>query len=279
MEQNAQLFPGQLEAQGMQNRLAEYQLNRPEMLNNHMIKAYAPEVNQETGTLYIPTYNPNSNMAGWQTIPGAPRQLTETDKRRQALEQEQKLADIAVKEATDRARAANKVEQEKKDISDGMSAAQTYPILVRSEELLDIVETGIPEDILFGAQRLLGINTADKEELEQLLGKQIIKQLKPTFGAQFTKAEGDWLKSMEAHWGKSTKGNRRLVRQGMLLVQRRAKIGIAAANSAGDLRVAQDMKDWLEFRIDNQPFDGVSDKLSAEEEAELRELEAWNNGN
>jgi len=29
----------------------------------------------------------------------------------------------------------------------------------------------------------------------------------------------------------------------------------------------------------NQPFDGVSDKLSAEEEAELRELEAWNNGN
>jgi hypothetical protein len=133
----------------------------------------------------------------------------------------------------------------------GVEAAQAVPILIRADKLLDIVETGTPQAILASGKQLLGIESGDQAELNNLLGKQIIKQLKPTFGSQFTSTEGDWLKSMEADWGRSTEANRRLIRQGLALAKERARIGVVAADSSKDERTKGVINSYLEWRFDD----------------------------
>ena len=156
---------------------------------------------------------------------------------------------LEVETAKAKARAKGVVAREKEDIMLGVEAAQTVPILNRADKLLDLVETGKPQQAVLWAKKNLGIETGNEGELENLLGKQILKQLKPTFGSQFTANEGAWLKSMESDWGRSTQSNRRLVRQGLLLAEKRAMHGITAAQAGKDARTEQLIKDYLDFKI------------------------------
>jgi hypothetical protein len=52
---------------------------------------------------------------------------------------------------------------------------------------------GKVQEIAREMERLTGTMPADKGELIYLLNENILKQLKPTFGAQFTAKEGEWL--------------------------------------------------------------------------------------
>jgi hypothetical protein len=52
---------------------------------------------------------------------------------------------------------------------------------------------GKVQEIAREMERLTGTMPADKAELIYLLNENILKQLKPTFGAQFTAKEGEWL--------------------------------------------------------------------------------------
>ena len=144
-------------------------------------------------------------------------------------------------------------EQERLDITDGLAAAETMPILKRADKLLDIIETGKPRQALEWGKKWFGIQGANEAELDQLMGKQILKQLKPTFGSQFTEGEGRWLSDMEANYGKSTEGNRALIRQGMMLVQRRVDIGTDAATYSGDERTLKNLNDWQEWTFSDNP--------------------------
>ena len=139
------------------------------------------------------------------------------------------LKKLEVDAALSKERAKGLVAREKEDISNGVSAAQSIPVLMRADKLLDMVGTGKPQEALLWGKKMLGIESGDSAELENLLGKAIVKQLKPIFGGSFSVGEGDWLKSMSADWGRSTEGNRRLVRQGLALANKRADIGYTAS--------------------------------------------------
>ena len=110
---------------------------------------------------------------------------------------------------------------------------------------------------------MLGMEKANEVELENLLGKRVLEQLKPIFGAQFTVTEGQWLKSMEADFGKSTEGNRALIRQGMELARQHVEMGKEAAELSGDLRTSKNIDDWANFRYS----DDTKAEMTTEEKA------------
>tara|TARA_R110002096_G_scaffold322008_4_gene516133 strand:- start:2848 stop:4098 length:1251 start_codon:yes stop_codon:yes gene_type:complete len=188
------------------------------------------------------------------------------------LEHTRKMKKLETEAALTKARASGMVAREGEDITLGVNAAQTIPILMRSDRLLDMVGTGKPQAAKLWAKKMLGIESGDETELEQLLGKQIVKQLKPTFGGSFSVQEGAWLQGMEADWGRSTEGNRRLIRAGLALANERADIGYRAAEASGDTRttgVIQGYRDWR-FPEATQK----SDAQKSTSEMSLEELKA-----
>tara|TARA_R110002126_G_scaffold224751_2_gene369646 strand:- start:1770 stop:2978 length:1209 start_codon:yes stop_codon:yes gene_type:complete len=173
-------------------------------------------------------------------------------------------ARLEVDTAKSKARAGDLVAREKADIQMGLDAAQVVPIFRRAEQLLDRVETGNIESMKLAAKKFFNIEGGDAVELQNNLGQQILKQLKPIFGSQFTAREGDWLKEMEASFGRNTIVNRRLVRQGLDLASERAKIGINAADSSNDLRTVDTINGWLNWEY--------KDRTAAEDEITLEQV-------
>jgi len=140
----------------------------------------------------------------------------------------------------------------------GLRQADATAILRRGLELLDVIETGRPEEIMLRAKEMFGIAGADESELNANLGKAILAQLRDTFGAQFTKEEGDRLQYIEANFGKSTPGNRRLLENALRQAERAARRGIDAAGKADDQWSADEIKKALEFTVrpqDNESAD------------------------
>jgi hypothetical protein len=85
------------------------------------------------------------------------------------------------------------------------------------------------------------------------LGKNVLAQLKPIFGAAFTVKEGEELKRIEAGFGKSTAGNIRLLKRTLKLVDRASRRGIAAAEDQGDAFTAGEIRSSLESALEEQP--------------------------
>ena len=67
--------------------------------------------------------------------------------------------------------------------SNGVAAADSLAGMTRSMELLKIIKTGGVQDAILGAKRFFGIDAADEGELAFSLGKNVLTQLKSTFGA------------------------------------------------------------------------------------------------
>jgi len=155
-------------------------------------------------------------------------------------------------------RAKSRSERESSDIESGSEAARVIPVFNRSLELLNEVKTGGIAGAALKAKQFLGVESASEGELINALNQQVLMQLKPIFGAQFTKAEGDWLKAIEASEGKSTEANRRLLERGLTLAKKRVEVGIKAATKAKDFRAAQEMQDFIDFDL------GVADKNAKE---------------
>ena len=138
-------------------------------------------------------------------------------------------------------------------IDNGLISAESASTLNRAIELLDSVETGGLDNASLKAKQFFGVESADEAELSAGLGKAVLSQLRQTFGAAFTENEGNRLARIEAGFGKSVAGNRRLLQQTLRLVERSAQRGIDAAIEAKDFRTAQDIQALLDFRLtDNE---------------------------
>jgi len=148
-------------------------------------------------------------------------------------------------EEINKKRAAGIAERESVDMAAGVGAIDATPVLNRSLELLNQIETGNTEGLLLKGKRFLGVESADEAELINNLNKRVISQLKPVFGAQFTAKEGEWLKAIEASEGKSTVANIRLMKVGVNLAIDKAERGLEAAKFAGDGRKEAEFKRFL----------------------------------
>ena len=150
-------------------------------------------------------------------------------------------------------------------INRGVLAAESTANIRRGLELLDKVETGGPAAISLAVRERLGIEGADEGELSSSLGKAVLSQLRETFGAAFTAAEGDQLKRIEAGFGKSTARNRRLLQRVLQIAERTARRGLKAANQREDAETAQDIDELLKF---NLSFDDPKDAKAGDVKAE-----------
>lgn len=132
-------------------------------------------------------------------------------------------------------------------------AVDAIPIILSSIDLLDTVETGGIDAALVKGKQILGIESADEAELAQNLGKAVLKQLKPTFGAQFTVAEGKELKGIEAGWGKSSAGNKRLLQNALRIYKNGINRGMRAARRTGDTETYNELSQSLQQINQAQP--------------------------
>ena len=67
--------------------------------------------------------------------------------------------------------------------------------------------------LVLAFRQRLGITSADESKLIYELSKNVLSQLRPTFGAAFTAREGDLLQRIEANTSMSTEGNRALLQE------------------------------------------------------------------
>ncbi len=141
----------------------------------------------------------------------------------------------------------------------GQRQADGTAIIRRGIQLLETIKTGTPEAIALAATNLLGITGADETELNANLGKAVLSQLRSTFGAQFTESEGKRLAGLEAAFGKSTAGNRRLLEQTLKAMERDARRGIDAARRNEDQFSIDEIEKALEFSLGPEVSTDVSD--------------------
>lgn len=134
-------------------------------------------------------------------------------------------------------------------ISEGYKAADALPIVNRGIELLDEVKTGGLNNVALKATNFFGVTGANEAELSANLGKAVLAQLRSTFGAQFTENEGRRLQEIEAGFGKSTEGNKRLLEQARKLVDRVARRGIDAAKRSGNQFDADEIGKAMQFTL------------------------------
>jgi hypothetical protein len=223
------------------------------------IRAFAPVtlVDKETGEkrLVTPTFNPNTGKAEISQfdIPAGFEVSKETP-------EEERVADVLAAGETEKVKAISKgsIARANDTIDIGLDAARNLATVRRGLEVLNTVETGGIDKASLIAKQFFGVESANEAELSSLLGKAVLGQLRSTFGAQFTEREGARLERIEAGFGKSTAGNRRLLKQTMQIMERAANRGIKAAESIEDADSAEEIRAGIEFRLQGDPADNVA---------------------
>jgi hypothetical protein len=147
----------------------------------------------------------------------------------------------------------NKAERRQLVIDRGVEAADSFANIQRAIDLLDSIKTGGSSNAILRAKQLFGIESADEAELSNKMSKAVLSQLRATFGAAFTATEGESLVRIEAGFGKSTEGNRRLLGQTKRIILRAANRAIRAAKAQGDNETVADIEESLKFRLDSDP--------------------------
>ena len=156
------------------------------------------------------------------------------------------------------------------NIAKGLPAADSMAVLRRARGLLDFIDTGGFAAASLRVQQACGVEGADEAELSANLGKAVLSQLRTTFGAQFTQQEGERLIAIEAGFGKSTEGNKRLLEQALRMVQRIADRGIKSAESIEDFESADIIRQSMEFTLTPDTSKPISEMTDAELEAIVR---------
>ena len=136
-----------------------------------------------------------------------------------------------------------------KSIQDGIDASKSLAPLKRSLDLVNIVGTGKPQEAILKFQQLFGFAPADETELQSALQIEVLKQIRPIFGAQPSKEEGLILLDLNTNFGKSTEGNIRLLKRTMALVNERVGVGLKDAEFAGDQNAIDRINRAMEFEI------------------------------
>ena len=142
-------------------------------------------------------------------------------------------------------KAAAQAKRQQLHMDNGIDAADATANIRRGLELIRSVPTGGISAVSLKAQQLFGVEGADEAELSARLGKAVLSQLRATFGAAFTEREGARLENIEAGFGKSTEGNKRLLKQTLKILERKARRGITAAESAGDTDGVREIQEAL----------------------------------
>lgn len=137
-------------------------------------------------------------------------------------------------------------------IETGVETAQQLPVLKRSLQLLESVQTGGFDAAKLQATNLFGITGGNEAELSNNLGKAVLSQLRKTFGAQFTEKEGARLSDLEAGFGKSPEGNRRILRNALQIAQEVVDRGADAAEELGDTTSAKSIKRFQNLQLGEQ---------------------------
>jgi len=127
----------------------------------------------------------------------------------------------------------------------GYDSAKSVPSMQSALELVKQVNTGGLASLGNEVLKRFGIQDANAAEAENLFNMAVLQQLKPTFGAAFTVKEGDWLKDINANFGKSREGNIRLLEKGIEKANRYAKYGMARAIDREDMRTADEIRDLI----------------------------------
>ena len=134
-------------------------------------------------------------------------------------------------------------------IDSGRSAAQAIPAIKSSLVLLDRIATGGVAGLGLRIRRALGGENADEGELAYNLRKQVLQQLKPTFGAAFTAREGDLLREIEASESRSTEANVRLLSNLLEALQLDAEIGRSRALGMEDTPTVREIDSYLNAQL------------------------------
>jgi len=173
--------------------------------------------------------------------------------------------------------AAGKASRGQEWINRGATAAEAYPVLGRALQLLEGgTETGGWDNAKLMASNFFGVTGADEAELSNNLGKAVLSQLRETFGAAFTVEEGRRLEGIEANYGKSTEGNKRLLQQAQKILNEVMKRGIKAAKDSGDDAAIEAINGGYIFDLsmpnDAPVTDDFSAMISAMSDEELRAI-------
>ena len=181
----------------------------------------------------------------------------------------QEKSDIKIGESIQKEIDKSNVKRVQGFVDAGIDAADAVGNIQRSIDLLDTVETGGFDNASLQAKKFFGVESADEAELSANLGKNVLAQLKPIFGAAFTAAEGQRLEGIEARFGSSTEGNKRLLSQALKITERAARRGLAAARKQGDDFTADEIEKSLASIQEIQRSDAVSDTTTNSDTAEV----------
>ena len=207
---------------------------------------------------------------------GAERIESETDALRDRV-------DIEANKAGKVAAAKTKEQRMSAAIDLGIDSARTLPNVRRAIQLLDSVRTGGFNQAMLKAKQILGTETANEAELSNLLGKAVLSQLKATFGAQFTDNEGNRLNAIEANYGKSVEGNKRILQRLARTLEQRAKQGIKAADASEDPYSSSVINDWMAFDLvpdqELPTIEGEGQTMTPEQQQRLQQLRNQQGGN
>lgn len=134
-------------------------------------------------------------------------------------------------------------------VNRGVVAAEGVPNIKRALTLLDAVETGGVDKVAIRAKQLFGVEGANEGELSYNMGKAVLSQLRDTFGAAFTAAEGERLEKLEAGLGRSPETNKRILKQALQVMETKARRGAEAARTLEDDFAAQDIENYLNMEL------------------------------
>lgn len=209
--------------------------------------------------LGVTTFDPAKGV-GFEQVPlGDLRLVKETPGERReedvlaAIERQKGVEKAKADEAARRSAEVTRgkgVEARRQGVIDlGLNAVRAIPTLRRVIKLLDVVDTGGIDAAILTAKQKFGLESANEGELMAGLGKAILAQLRPIFGAQFTEREGTRLERIEASKGKNSKTNRRLINNLIQTIERDAQSSIDAAVKAKDFDTAKEIQELLDFDI------------------------------
>jgi len=167
-------------------------------------------------------------------------------------ESEQEKSDIKVTQKEREAMVKANVVRKQGFIDSGIEMATGAANIRRALTLLDEVETGGFDNLALKARQLFGIEGADEGEVSSLMGKAVLSQLKPIFGAAFTAVEGEKLATLEAKFGRSSASNKRLLNNALKIIDRAARRGIAAAEDQEDFFTADEIRGALAFKLEDK---------------------------
>jgi hypothetical protein len=236
-------------------------------LDRNKIKSFAPQANDKGG-LSIPQILPDGSVK-FVEVPGSVAE-TAVEKGARQLEEKSELESVKTSETEKREIKKLTAKRKQGYVDAGVEAADNMANIKRSIDLLDSVATGGFDNASLRAKQIFGVESGDEAELSTNLGRSVLAQLKPIFGAAFTAQEGESLKRIEAGFGKSTEGNKRLLKQLLKITERAARRGLAAAEDLEDSFTADEIKRAMTV-TDTPEVDG---ELTAEEQAELEALRA-----